>query len=406
PSAVPYRPQIGDVVVYFREGHADFWSSPARCMKLSEKLVPYVATPSLAVAVYGKVVGLQYAVGPPAFCTANIQLLRCQSVEELDQEGAEHELTRRLIQVQYHDCDGILDFLVLYSRYRASLRQQLQTGDAVSVLFGDDQAHRAVISGFRDIKPTSRPTSVAKLIARNPWRSIVVEWVDSDARPEQVSPWELVHDEEASDDSLDAGTRRQLLGILGRLSRAADAAWFAGHVDYVVEHPNYLLNVAYPMCLDTIRQRLESDYYRHVDAVSFDMALIQENADIFNDPGTPVPLAAQRLVTSYHEQLARALGDAGPAAPPAATSTAPRTAAPPRPRRRSSRLEPPRKRKSPADGDTLVRRSTRLRVDDGAGPSDYVEPSSPARSGSHDSDSYGEYDGGSADDDEDDDLYA
>ncbi|KAJ1733937.1 hypothetical protein LPJ61_001323 [Coemansia biformis] len=410
PSTVPYRPQIGDIVVYFREGHADFWSSPARCMKLSEKLVPYVATSSLAVAVYGKVVGLQYSVGPPTFCTVKIQLLLRQSVDELDQEDGEHELTWRHIQVQYHDCDGVPDFLVLYSRYRASLRQPLRTGDPVSVLFGDDQAHRAVISGFRDIKPTSRQTSVTKLIARNPWRSVVVEWVDSDARPEQASPWELVHDEDAADVRIAAEARRRLLAIVGRLRRAADFAWFVANVDYVTEYPNYLLSIAYPMCLDTIYQRLENDYYRHVSAVSFDVALIQENADIFNDPGTLVPLAAQRLVASYHEQLARDPAAADGAEPRAQQSRGEQTASPSRPRRRSSRLETPLKRKLHAESDMSVRRSARLRLDSGSGPPDYASPSSPAEGAASDSygdsygDSAGEFD--DAGDDDDDDLYA
>ncbi|KAJ2369891.1 hypothetical protein IW150_005048, partial [Coemansia sp. RSA 2607] len=61
PSTVPYRPQIGDFIVYFKEGHQDFWESPSRCSKLSEKQLPYVANSSLQAAVYGKVVGLRYA---------------------------------------------------------------------------------------------------------------------------------------------------------------------------------------------------------------------------------------------------------------------------------------------------------------------------------------------------------
>ncbi|KAJ2385013.1 hypothetical protein GGI23_006802, partial [Coemansia sp. RSA 2559] len=133
PSTVPYRPQIGDIVVYFREGHGDFWNSPLRCKKLNEKTLPYVAIPSLPVAVYGKVVELHYAVGPPTFCTAKIQMLNSQTIDEMDSEdGNDHELTRRSIQVQYHDCEGVPDFIILYSRYRASLRNPLKSGDSVS----------------------------------------------------------------------------------------------------------------------------------------------------------------------------------------------------------------------------------------------------------------------------------
>ncbi|KAJ2516446.1 hypothetical protein GGI11_003448 [Coemansia sp. RSA 2049] len=312
PSTVPYRPQIGDIVVYFREGHEDFWNSPLRCKKLNEKLLPYTAVPSLPLAVYGKVVGLRYAVGPPSFCTVKIQTLQSQTIDEMDLEDAgSHELTRKCIQVQYHDCEGVPDFIILYSRYRASLRSALKTGDSVSVLFDEDQAHRATITGFRDIKSSSRQTNVTRLIARNPWKCITVEWVgaqaDGDSKTEQVSPWELVHDDDSAEAEIPDDIKRSLLNVVGGLRSNPQFVWFVHNVDYVTEYPDYLLNVAYPMCLNTVYERIDNGFYRHLSAVSFDMALIQDNADTFNDPGTPVPIAAQQLMAKYKQLLDRAL---------------------------------------------------------------------------------------------------
>ncbi|KAJ2804409.1 hypothetical protein H4R20_002520, partial [Coemansia guatemalensis] len=422
PSTVPYRPQIGDIIVYFKEGHIDFWNSPSRCMKLSEKLLPYVAVPNLPVAVYGKVVGLQYSVGPPTFCTVKVQMLQHQTVDELDLEDPnKHELTRRFIQVQYHDCDGVPDFMVLYSRYRASLRQSLQAGDTVSVLFDEDQAHKGIIAGFREIKATSRQTSVTRLIARNPWKSIVVEWTgeegnDPDARTEQVSPWELVHDEDATSVEIPDDSKRRLLEIVDELRDTPEFVWFVHNVDYVNEYPNYLLNIAYPMCLDTVYERLENDFYRQISAVSFDMALIQENADIFNDPGTLVPIAAQQLMSSYHEKMgsehdAEALDQSSP-------STSRRTRRTSTSRRNSSmsvKAEPvrsSRKRKSRMSGRQNRRSSRRrLQFDDGSDDSD-------ARSSTNSVDalsdtqysvdgSEDEFTGaGNSEEEDDDDLYA
>ncbi|KAJ2451316.1 hypothetical protein EV183_003688 [Coemansia sp. RSA 2336] len=326
PSTVPYRPQVGDVVVYFREGHKDFWNSPVRCQRLNAKMLPYETVPNLPVAVYGKVSALQYGVGPPAFCTLKIQLLKYQTVEELDAED-EHEVTRRTIQVQYHDCDGVLDFVVLYSRYRASLRQSLRIGDQVSVLFDEDQAHPAEIVGFRDIKPTSRQTNVCKQLARNPWRSIEVAWEEEGAERthELVSPWELLHDSSEEEHAeLPPPLARELLRAVNRLRNKAEFVWFVHNVDFVNDYPDYLLNVAYPMCLDTVRARLQSGFYRHVDAVAFDVQLIQENAEIFNDPGTVVPLAAQSLVAQF-QQLTRHESDSDSQVPRKRKPTTPTT---------------------------------------------------------------------------------
>ncbi|KAJ2893299.1 hypothetical protein GGI21_005445, partial [Coemansia aciculifera] len=186
------------------------------------------------------------------------------------------------------------------------------SGDSVSVLFDEDQAHSAVITGFRDIKPTSRQTSVTRLIARNPWKSIVVEWSGgSEVGAEQVSPWELVHDDDDAAAEIPADTKESLLDIVDTLRDVANFEWFVRNVDYVVDYPDYLMHVAYPMCLDTIYERLDNGYYRHPSAVAFDLALIKENADAFNDPGTLVPIAAKKLVVQYAQQAGRVLGTAG-----------------------------------------------------------------------------------------------
>ncbi|KAJ2362804.1 hypothetical protein H4S01_004612 [Coemansia sp. RSA 2610] len=349
PSTVPYRPQVGDEVVYFREGHADFWNSPARCKRLSAKLLPYEAAPGLAVAVFGKVAGLQYSVGPPAFCTVKIQLLQQQTVEELDAAAAP-EPTRRVIQVQYHDCDGVPDFLVLYSRYRASLRRPLRAGDRVEVLFDEDQAHAAEVTGFRDNRPTSRQANAWQRVVRSPWRSIEVLWTQADgAQRELVSPWELVHDAGADPQELRPAQARRLAQVVDGLRSNPEFAWFVGNVDYVHAYPNYLLNIAYPMCLDTVRARLASGFYRHAGAVLFDVELIRENADIFNDPGTVVPIAAQELVAQYRAQAEARLG---------------------------GDEKPTRKRKPAA---SAARRSARRRVDASSGSSSdgaFSEPES------------------------------
>ncbi|KAJ2736783.1 hypothetical protein IW152_000537 [Coemansia sp. BCRC 34962] len=312
-STVPYRPQVGDIVAYFREGHEDFWNSPVRCQKLDKRLLPSVTMPSLAVTAFGKVVGLQYSVGPPTYCTVRIQLLKNQTIEEHDEEGADgFELARQLIQVQYHDCDGVPDFLILYSRYRASLRRPLKVGDWVSVLFDEDQTHNAVITGFRDIRPTVRQSSVTRMIARNPWKSIEVEWCSGgEVGSDQVSPWELVHDEDVDTATIPPKVNMALSDIVGKLRDVKGFEWFIWNVDYDGEYSDYLLHVAYPMCLETIHERLFTGFYRHASAVAFDINLILVNARTYNDPDSIVVFEALRLATKYSERVREVLGGDG-----------------------------------------------------------------------------------------------
>ena len=51
PSMVPYRPQVGDPVAYFRRGHEEFWRATTIRSKLAHKKLPYVKYPTLPQAV-------------------------------------------------------------------------------------------------------------------------------------------------------------------------------------------------------------------------------------------------------------------------------------------------------------------------------------------------------------------
>ncbi|KAJ1943563.1 hypothetical protein FBU59_002873 [Linderina macrospora] len=405
PSTVPYRPQVGDMVAYFREGHLDFWASPNRCSRLNEKTLPYVQIPNLAVAVFGRVVSITYA------------LCRFQTLEELDTENpTQRELTRRYIQVQYHNCDGIPDFIILYSRYRASLQRTLSRGDSVSVLFDGDQIHNAEIIGFKDIKPTARHASMTRQIARNPWKSITVRWTEEeesavesntegDTRTEQVSPWELAHDQ-GVDSKIHETEKSALLEIIDDLRSNEEFVWFVTNVDYANDYPDYLQSVAYPMCLDTITERLESGFYRYPSAVTFDMVLIKENAEIYNKGGTPVPVAARLLLETYKSKFNHRLGDNGEDMSDIEQASPSR-----RLRRQSSAtnnghakpLTPSRKRKAPASGAATRRssRNRRRRLSNGSAASDGSDYMAEDNNEEEDD----EFDSAEGEDDDDDELY-
>jgi hypothetical protein len=57
------------------------------------------------------------------------------------------------------------------------------------------------------------------------------------------------------------------------------------------------------MCLLTIYERMATQFYRHVDALLFDVSCIHTNALLFNDPSSPIVAQAHNLVTSLRNRI-------------------------------------------------------------------------------------------------------
>ena len=54
-------------------------------------------------------------------------------------------LSRNYIEIQYHDCEGVPDFVILYSRFQAAMKRELTLSESVQVLFEGDQNNLGTI---------------------------------------------------------------------------------------------------------------------------------------------------------------------------------------------------------------------------------------------------------------------
>jgi len=60
--------------------------------------------------------------------------------------------------------------------------------------------------------------------------------------------------------------------------------------------PHYYCTIPVPMYIDLIRRRLNNKYYRHIEALEFDIDLIYKNCAFFNAEGTSIVADANELV--------------------------------------------------------------------------------------------------------------
>ncbi|OAD76574.1 hypothetical protein PHYBLDRAFT_104241, partial [Phycomyces blakesleeanus NRRL 1555(-)] len=59
--------------------------------------------------------------------------------------------------------------------------------------------------------------------------------------------------------------------------------------------PDYALVIRHPMDFTTMKERLERDYYQHLDDILHDFKMIVRNAKTYNAPNTIYWRSADRL---------------------------------------------------------------------------------------------------------------
>ena len=83
------------------------------------------------------------------------------------------------------------------------------------------------------------------------------------------------------------------LETIENLMNMVELAVFVEQVDYS-EYPIYLEEVAYPVYLELVRDRLKNSFYRRLDSVKFDLDLIRLNAMAFNTEGSFIHTFAEQ----------------------------------------------------------------------------------------------------------------
>lgn len=323
PRRSPYFPQMGDEVIYFRQGHALYLEAVRRTSVYSlnsDKNQPWHKNPQLREQELMKVVGIKYDVKPPRLCCVKLAYM----------DPVSKRLTGDSVTVKYHDMPDVIDFIVLKQFYDQAVGRDWKVGDRFRAVI-DDQWWIGVIRTHEPLSPEF-PDSF--------YQCFVVEWENKET--ERMSPWDLEplaarrgttpsngvaltvaelqqlqyspSDSEWPDIGRDEECRR-IAQCMERIMEYGVAEPFAAPVDFSV-FPLYAMTIGYPIDLSTIKARLDNKFYRRVNAIQFDVRNIESNAREFNEPHAPIVRAAE-LVT---ELCLRIIGDIGLTDPRAAYS--------------------------------------------------------------------------------------
>ncbi|EDS32685.1 wd-repeat protein [Culex quinquefasciatus] len=310
PRKAPYYPQMGDSVVYFRQGHARYLEAVRNknVFNLGNKCEPW-ASIELRDHECCKVIGIKYEIRPPRLC--------CLKLGIMNEEGGQ---TGRSFVIKYHDMPDVLDFLVLKQTFDTSVRRNWGPGDRFRCMI-EDVWWLGQIESHNQLSPDFPDSLFMCFRVRwdngeyefmSPWD---LEPVDENRLPVEVGGAVPVLDEELKATlyqpkteewprgDRDASCRRIIAG-LEQVMGLAIADLFLAPVDLNI-YPEYAFVVEYPIDLNTIKARFENHFYRRITSAQFDVRYLATNAEKFNESHSNIVKHA-RIITDL---CLRILGD-------------------------------------------------------------------------------------------------
>ncbi|CAI9591491.1 unnamed protein product, partial [Staurois parvus] len=128
PRRSPFVPQMGDEVIYFRQGHEAYVRAvrKAKIYSVNLQKQPWNKT-ELREQEFLKVVGIKYEVGPPTLC--------CLKLAFLDPTSG--RMSGESFSVKYHDMPDVIDFLILSHFYKEAQERNWQIGDRFRSIIDD-----------------------------------------------------------------------------------------------------------------------------------------------------------------------------------------------------------------------------------------------------------------------------
>uniref|UniRef100_A0A671MUE5 Bromodomain and WD repeat-containing protein 3-like n=1 Tax=Sinocyclocheilus anshuiensis TaxID=1608454 RepID=A0A671MUE5_9TELE len=301
PRRSPFVPQMGDELIYFRQGHQAYVRAVcrAKAYSINPQKQPWNRL-NLRDQECVKVVGIKYEVGPPTLCCLKLALL----------DPTSGKMTNESFSLKYHDMPDVIDFLVLQQFYNEAKERNWQPGVFVSIIddawwFGSVECQEPFQSDYPD----------------SLFQCYIVRW-DNGER-EKMSPWDIEPiPEEAplpeehggsvpvTEDELQALLYTPQEGEWGLHTRDDECERVITAIDQLLtldvakafscpvdlrEYPLYCTVVAYLTDLNTIRTRLVHRFYRRISALMWEVRYIEHNARTFNEPRSPIVKAAKTV---------------------------------------------------------------------------------------------------------------
>uniref|UniRef100_A0A671USR1 Bromodomain and WD repeat domain containing 1 n=1 Tax=Sparus aurata TaxID=8175 RepID=A0A671USR1_SPAAU len=306
PRKSPFVPQMGDEVIYFRQGHEAYVEAVSRgdLYPINLEKQPWKKM-QLRDQEFVKITGIKYEVCPPTLCCLKLTLI----------DNGTGKITDKSFSVKYHDMPDVIDFLILRQSYDEALRRNWQPNDRFRSVIDDAWWFGTIVC-----QEPYQPEYADSL-----FQCFKVRWDNGET--EKLSPWDVepIPDNAEQPETEGGGIPvtademselmyKPLQGEWGERSRDEECeriivgidqlitvAPFSGPVD-LVQYPSYCTVIAYPTDLGTIRLRLMNRFYRRLSALIWDVRYIAHNARTFNEPRSKIAHSA-KIITNVLQKF-------------------------------------------------------------------------------------------------------
>ncbi|XP_009598019.1 uncharacterized protein [Nicotiana tomentosiformis] len=285
-----YIPQIGDEVVYFRQGHQEY-------IEYSDSSEPGPWTKNAAVfraVEFCLVENLNYATLPgsgESCCKVTLQFIDSTS-----------PVFGQKFKIKLSELVNFPDFIIERSRYETAMERNWSYRDKCLVWWRDesDQGGRWWEGRVVSVKAKSDQ------FPDSPWERCGILYKD-ESEPHPHSPWEL-HDIDSSWEQphIDLESKNRVLSSITELLHSASRnqdffgilklKQVAGKLDFVNRFP-------VPLSPDIIQLRLENNYYRSLEAMKHDFSVMLANGEAYFAKNRELSVKMKRLSDWFSETL-------------------------------------------------------------------------------------------------------
>nr|XP_042900539.1 bromodomain and WD repeat-containing protein 3 [Parasteatoda tepidariorum] len=300
PHKAPYVPQIGDEIMYFRQGHELYVQAVKRnrAYDIYMRDQPWrkynIRDQEVAI-----IEDITFENHPPRLCCLKLALSNPATK------------LAETFTVKYHDMEDVIEFIILKQNYDTAMYYDWKPGDRFRSAI-DKAWWLGTIKAQKPLNP---------LFPDSMFQCFLVKW-DNGER-EQMSPWDFERIDAERLPAVEGGsvdiTPEERLNMMyiaephewsafgrdydndrlasgfTRIMELSIAEPFTTPVDLNV-YPAYAIVVEYPMDLGTIKARLQNRFYRRLAALKFDVQYIGINALKFNEPTSRIVKQAKCVV--------------------------------------------------------------------------------------------------------------
>ncbi|CAN7025408.1 hypothetical protein BRARA_F02933 [Brassica rapa] len=265
-----YIPQKGDEVAYLRQGHQEYlnFSSP-------REVAPWTSIKggNMKAVEICKVESLEYATlaGSGDSC--------CKMILKVIDPNS--EVFNKTFKLTLPDVVTFPDFLVERSRYEAAIQRNWTFRDKCKVWWRDEGEEDGSWWEGRILAVKAKSPDFPD----SPWERYTVKYKSDPTETHLHSPWELFDaDTKWEQPHIDDDERKRLLLALTKLetsNKRTKDSYGLQKLNQTVGSSSYTNMFPVPLSLEVIRSRLENNYYRSVEALRHDVAVMLSNAETF-----------------------------------------------------------------------------------------------------------------------------